>query len=125
MAIFGKEAFIDGLKALGYDPQDRGDNRVSFQYAIAAGRFKDQVIMVGVEVPPDFNVTCPSGPHIFPRLIPMNPQPLDNSRSADSGFGSDWQYLSRPFLDNQEGWNRTKREVKTYLWHIKRILESL
>jgi hypothetical protein len=125
MAIFGKDAFIQGLKELGYDPQDRGGNRVSFQYTIGAGRFKDRSIAVGIEVPPDFNVTCPSGPHISPRLIPMNLQAQDNSRAAESPFGTDWQYLSRPFLDQQAGWNRTKREVKTYLRHVKRILEAL
>jgi len=125
MAILGKELFIQGLRELGYDTQDSDNNRVSFSYRIEAGRFKDQTITVGIEVPLDFNVTCPSGPHVSPRLIPMNPQALDNGRSAESGFGPDWQYLSRPFLDQQEGWNRTKRDVKSYLRHVKRILESL
>lgn len=126
MPVFGKEAFIEGLKQLGYNPDNPDGGKVSFSYTIKAGRFKDQVITVGVDVPADFNVTCPTGPHIKPMLIPMNPQGTGNDRAAESPqFGSDWQYLSRPFVDQSEGWNRTSRDVKAYLHHIKRILETL
>ncbi|MGH9713615.1 MAG: hypothetical protein ACRD5M_09990 [Candidatus Acidiferrales bacterium] len=124
--MFGKEAFSEGLKQLGYNPVDRGDSRLAFEYPIGAGRFKDKIITVGIEVPPDFNVTCPTGPHISPRLIPINPNAPGNDRAADSpNFGSEWQYLSRPFVDQQAGWNRTSRNVKAYMQHIKRILDTL
>ena len=124
--MFGKEAFSEGLRQLGYDPEDRSDNRLAFKYTIAAGRFRDKVITVGIEVPADFNVTCPTGPHISPRLIPINTGAPGNDRAAESpNFGSEWQYLSRPFVDQNAGWNRTSRDVKAYLWHIKRILETL
>jgi hypothetical protein len=124
--MFGKEAFSEGLKQLGYAPEDRGDNRLAFQYAIAAGRFKDKVITVGIEVPADFNVTCPTGPHISPRLIPINPNATGNDRAVDSPkFGLEWQYLSRPFVDQKEGWGRTTKDVRAYIRHIKRILETL
>lgn len=124
--MFGKEAFSEGLKALGYVPDDAKDNRLTFKYTISAGRFKDTVISVGIEVPGDFNVTCPSGPHISPRLIPINASAPGNDRSAESpNFGSEWQYLSRPFVDQQAGWNRTSRSVKAYMQHIKRILDTL
>jgi hypothetical protein len=123
--MFGKEAFSAGLKELGYEVEDKGDNRLAFKYAIGAGRFKDQTITVGLEVPLDFNVTCPTGPHISPRLIPISGA-MSNERSADSpNFGAEWQYLSRPFGDQQKGWGRTNRTVKAYLRHIKRILETL
>lgn len=124
--MFGKQAFSDGLRVLGYDPEDRGDNRVAFKCTIGAGRFKDRVITVGIEVPADFNVTCPTGPHISPRLIPINTNAMGNDRAAESpNFGSDWQYLSRPFGDQQAGWNRTTRDVKAYMRHIKRIFDTL
>jgi hypothetical protein len=124
--MFGKQAFIEGLKALGHEPEDKGDNRVAFKYRIAAGRYADREITIGIEVPTDFNVTCPTGPHISPRLIPINPSGTANDRSADSpAFGQEWQYLSRPFVDQQAGWNRTCRDVKAYLRHVKRILETL
>jgi hypothetical protein len=124
--MFGKEALKEGLKQLGYDAEDRGDNRIAFKYTIGAGRFKDQTILVGIEVPADFNVTCPTGPHISPRLIPINPNGAGNDRAAESqNFGADWEYLSRPFRDQQEGWNRTRRDVKAYMRHVKYILETL
>jgi hypothetical protein len=124
--MFGKDAFKEGLKQLGYDPEDRGDNRLAFKHPIAAGRFQGQTILVGIEVPSDFNVTCPTGPHISPRLIPINPSGVGNDRAAESpNFGADWEYLSRPFRDQREGWNRTSRDVKAYLRHVKYILETL
>jgi len=123
---FGKEAFSEGLTELGYTVEDRGDNRIAFRYVIGAGRFKGREILVGIEVPPDFNVTCPSGPHISPRLIPINPNGTANDRAAESqSFGADWEYLSRPLGDQQQGWHRTKRNVKSYMRHLKRILETL
>lgn len=126
MTVFGKDAFIEGLRGLGYDSMDHGEGKVSFRYTIGAGRFKDQVITVGIAVPTDFNVTCPTGPHITPRLIPINPAGAGNDRAAESPqFGPEWEYLSRPFVDNTEGWNRTTRDVKAYLRHVKRILETL
>lgn len=124
--MIGIEAFNAGLKELGYEAEDLGGNRIGFTYLIGAGRFKDQTIKVGIEVPADFNVTCPTGPHISPRLIPINPGAAGNDRAAESpNFGKEWQYLSRPFVDQQAGWNRTTRDVKAYLRHIKRILETL
>lgn len=124
--MVGKEAFSAGLKELGYEAEDCGGNRIAFKYVIGAGRFKDQTIKVGIEIPADFNVTCPTGPHISPRLIPINTGAMGNERAAESpNFGAEWQYLSRPFVDQQQGWNRTNRSVKAYFRHIKRILESL
>lgn len=123
--MFGKGAFIHGLHELGYTTEDIGPSRVAFPYTIKDGRFKDRTIKVGIEVPSDFNVTCPTGPHISPGLISMNPSGAGNDRAATSPFGSEWQYLSRPFRDQQQGWNRTSRDVKAYLRHIRQILDTL
>jgi hypothetical protein len=125
VAVFGTEAFAAGLKELGYAPEDSGNNRVAFGYTIAAGRFKGQVVRIGLEVPPDFHATCPTGPHVSPRLIPINANGGPNNRATDSPFGAEWEYLSRPFVDGTEGWNRTTKDVKAYLRHIQRILEIL
>lgn len=125
MSIFGKEAFAAGLKELGYVPEDLDNNRIAFSYTVPAGRFKGQVIKIGLEVPPDFQATCPTGPHISPRLIPINPNGGPSDRAADSSFGGDWEYLSRPFVEGADGWNRTTKDVKAYLRHIQRVLEIL
>ena len=123
--MFGKEAFFQGLRDLGYAPEDRGDNRVAFAYTIRDGRFQGRTITIGIDVPLDFNVTCPPGPHVFPRLIQMNPQGSGNDRAAGSAFGEEWQYLSRPFRDKGDGWNRTSRDVKAYLRHVRQVLDTL
>jgi hypothetical protein len=123
--MFGKDAFIQGLKELGCTAEDLGSNRIAFPYTIKEGRFKDREIRLGIEVPPDFNVTCPTGPHILPGLIPVNPNGAGNDRAAESPFGAEWQYLSRPFRDQQQGWNRTRRDVKAYLHHVRQILDTL
>jgi hypothetical protein len=125
MAVFGKEAFAAGLKELGYSPEDLGSNRLGFPYTVPAGRFKDQVVSVGVEVPGDFNATCPTGPHVKPRVIPINTNGGPENRAADSPFGPEWQYFSRPFGERNEGWNTTTKDVKTYLRHVQRIFEAL
>lgn len=123
--MFGKDAFVQGLQELGLTAEDLGGNRVAFPYTVKDGRFKDRTIKVGIEVPADFNVTCPTGPHILPGLIPINPSGAGNDRAATSPFGDEWQYLSRPFRDEQQGWNRTKRDVKAYLHHVRQILDTL
>lgn len=124
--MFGKDLFIKQLKQLGYTPEvQEGTPRVVFSYIIGAGKFKDRTITVGVEVPEDFAVTCPSGPHISPNLIPMNDHAVNNEKAVPSAFGSEWQYLSRPFVSGTDGWNRTTKDAKAYLRHIKRILETL
>ena len=123
--MFGKDAFVQGLQELGFTAEDLGGNRVAFPYTVKDGQFKDRTIKVGIEVPADFNVTCPTGPHILPGLIPLNPSGAGNDRAATSSFGDEWQYLSRPFRDEQQGWNRTKKDVKAYLHHVRRILDTL
>ena len=116
---------MEGLAQLNYAPEDIGGAWVGFRYAIAAGRFSGTTINIGIEVPPDFNVTCPPGLHITPHLIPMNPSGGGNDRAAPSPRGPEWQYLSRPFVQDAAGWNRTTRSVKAYMKHIKRIIETL
>jgi hypothetical protein len=125
MTIFGKEAFAGGLRELGHAPEDLENNRLAFTYTIPTGRFKDQVVKLGLEIPSDFNATCPTGPHVKPRLIANNPNGGPEDRAADSPFGADWQYFSRPFGERDEGWNRTTKDVKAYLRHVQRVFEAL
>lgn len=119
----GTEKFNEGLKDLGYEVEEKGNNRIAINYSITNGRFKDKKIKLGFEIPPDFEVTPPSGPHISPRLLPINPNgATHNDRAAESpNFGSEWEYLSRPF----QNWAKTKRSVKEYMRHVKHLLETL
>lgn len=119
----GKEKFIAGLKEFGYSVEAKGDNRVVIDYTILEGKFKDRQIKVGFEVPPDFEVTPPSGPHLSPRLLPINPGAQNHNERAHESplFGTDWEYLSRPYPN----WTKTKRTVSVYMLYIKYLLETL
>ena len=115
-----RDKFKEGLEALGYTVELQDPDRVIIPYVIAEGRFANQQIKLGFQVPQDFEMTCPGGPHISPRLIPNSGAP-DHSRAADSGpFGSEWQYLSRPF----EQWAH-KRTVKRYMEYMAHLLNTL
>lgn len=117
----GRDKFKEGLEALGHTPELKDENKIIIPFVVEKGRFAGQQIQLGFEVPADFEMAPPGGPHISPRLIPVNTAPQDNSRAAESPFGPDWQYLSRPFLDQ---WP-LKRTVKRYLEFVSHILNEL
>jgi len=118
----GRDKFKEGLEALGYTVELKDNDNIIIPFVIAEGRFAGQQIRVGLQIPPDFEMTPPGGIHISPRLIPINPNGADHSsRSAESGpFGAEWEYLSRPF--NQWPFKRT---VKRYMEYVSHLLETL
>jgi hypothetical protein len=113
--------FVDQLKALGYEVQDHGDNKVSIPYTIPCGTFGDRTIRLGFLIPPDFNVTPPSGPHINPELLPRKSGGSHPDGGIhDSPFGAGWQYWSRPL----QHWASTKRRVKDVLAHVRHLFDT-
>lgn len=113
--------FIEQLKALTGEIQDLGDGKVYFNYTILTGSFAGKEIKLGFQVPEDFCVTPPSGPHIFPRLLPNKPGGLHPEGGVyDSPFGQDWHYWSRPIPN----WNSTKRTVKDVLAHVRHLFDT-
>lgn len=119
----GKDKFIEELESAGYTVESLDGSKIAFEYAVINGKFKDRKIKIGLEIPTDFNITCPTGPHLSPRLIDLNPNGIGNDRAVESPFGAEWEYLSRPYPDN--GWPRTNRKVKAYLLFVKHIIETL
>ncbi len=117
-----QKEFIEGITGLGYTPQFSSENnRVYFEYKVPGGRFSGQVVQLGFEVPEQFPLTPPSGPHIAPRLHVINPSaPQHPDRIHESPFGSDWEYWSRPFPD----WVVTNRTVKEYMRFIRHLWET-
>ena len=114
-------SFIDQLKNLGYDDAVLDGNRVRFTYEVMSGKFKDQKITVGFEVPQDFPLTPPTGPHITPRILPLNPGANGHpERVAESPFGQEWEYWSRPFT----AWQDTKKTVEVYMNYIFHLFET-
>jgi len=106
----------------GFNVEDLGADRVAIPYEIPCGRLAGTKIKLGFAVPEDFALTPPSGPHVSPRLLPINPQgPHPNGAIHESPFGADWQYWSRPLGH----WAQTKRKVRDVLAHINRLFDTL
>ena len=124
----GVDAFVVGLKALGYTPTVLGGkpDHVVIDYTIETGSHAGNQVRLGVVVPADFPLTAPSGPHVSPRIHPFHnggTHPTGGiSKSVDfeAGAGGEWQYWSRPF--NQ--WGSGKKSVATYLSHVWQLWDS-
>lgn len=117
----GQADFINHLRELGFTVEELGADKISFPYEIPAGRFMGQRIKLGFHVTADFPLSSPSGPHLTPHLLPINAgAPAHPARVADSDFGSDWQYWSRPFRK----WAETNKTVKEYLRFIRHLFET-
>jgi hypothetical protein len=127
-----RQDFIEQLKALGYAPEERGENRIALRYTIPIGRFQGQEIWLGFAVPDDFPLSPPSGPHVSPRLLPLHPggdlphpqggvheSPFDTAQHGKPKT-EEWEYWSRPF----QGWAKSGRTVKAYLAHIRNLLAT-
>lgn len=116
-----RQNFIDELRALGFDPIDHGDGRISFPFVIPTGKFAGTEIQLGFKVGEDFSVTPPGGPHMKPGLLPLASGGTHPSGGIHpSEFGPDWQYWSRPF----PRWNETNRTVKAYMAHIRHLFDT-
>lgn len=112
--------FIEGLQALGYQPDISGGNRVIFDYKVKKGTHKGKEIKIGFDIPLDWNLIPPSGPHVT-LILPLNPSaPKHPERVAESPFGTEWQYWSRPFPN----WPKTNRSVKEYMRYINYLFET-
>ncbi len=118
----GVSDFIGQLRSLGYEPQDIGSNRVAMPLEIPVGRFAGTQISLGIEVPPDFPMSPPGGPHVKPHLLPINQTSGAHPACAvhPSPFGSEWQYWSRPF----QNWSTTDRTARTYMAHINHLFDT-
>ncbi len=119
-----RSEFINELTQMGYKVEDTENNKVIFQYVIPVGRLAGQQIQLGFIVTDDFPLTPPSGPHILPRLLPINTTHgahPDHGIHPSDDFGPDWEYWSRPFPD----WEKTDRSVKAYLRHIRHLFDTL
>lgn len=125
--ITGTQAFVDGLRQLGYQPAvltDRPDH-VVIDYEVETGRFAARKVQLGFVVPPDFPLTAPSGPHVSPHIHPVgkggqHPDGAVHDSVFTQALGGEWQYWSRPFPD----WGNCRRTVAAYMSHIWRLWDS-
>ena len=118
------QEFIDELNTLGYQAEVLNDNKIVFDYVVLDGKFKDQSIKLGLDVPQDWNLNPPGGLHVSPRILPINPNETSHpARVAESpNFGPDWEYLSRPFPPGE--WAKTKRAVRDYMRYVRHLFST-
>jgi len=118
--------FVQQLKDMGYTVEELGGNRIAFLYEIQVGKFFGQTIRLGFEVGEDFPLTPPGGPHLSPRLLPINrnngPHPAYGVHESPN-FGGDWEYWSRPY-PSPPGWGGTDKKVRTYMAHIANLFAT-
>ena len=123
VTVTGLEAFVMGLRAQGYQPEiiDAGNRRLAFNYVVETGIHKGKSFKLGFDIPPDFPLTPPAGPHVNAILHQAGQSGAHpKANVSDSNFGSEWQYWSRPFPD----WGPSKKTVATYMAHIFRLWDS-
>jgi hypothetical protein len=117
------EEFADQLRKMGYEVAVYPDNRVSFPYVVECGKFDGREITLGFVVPTDFPLNPPTGPHVKPRLLPINitqgPHPVHGVHES-AQFGAEWQYWSRPM----HHWSKTARTVADVMRHVRRLFET-
>jgi hypothetical protein len=113
--------FIKQMKELGYAIEVISDDRIGFHFVPRLGRFRGQRLDMGFVVNDDFPANCPGGPHIKPRLLPLNPEGVHpNGKVHESPFGGEWEYWSRPYPD----WNVSDRTARAYMEHIDRLFDQ-
>ncbi|MEK6225559.1 MAG: hypothetical protein AABM40_04605 [Chloroflexota bacterium] len=119
MTTQGREAFEADLRGLGLQPDARTDGRTMFPFVVPVGRFADEPVHLGFDVPPDWPTTPPSGPHVSPRLAQtQGASPGGTNQNVHgSNFGSDFEYWSRPY----PAWGRDGRSVDAYLAFLRKL----
>jgi hypothetical protein len=117
-----KAEFAEQLREMGFEVEECGDNRVAVSYVVPCGRLMGQKVKLGFDVPGDFPLTPPGGPHVSPRLLPhQSGGTHPNGGIHESPFGGGWQYWSRPLSH----WSQTKRTARDVLAHIRRLFDTL
>lgn len=115
----GRTEFIEQLKALGYSTHELSHGMIGVILVIPVGKNSGISIDLALQVPNDFPMNCPPGPHFKSIDVKNWIEPSRNIH--DSTLGGEWRYWSRPFPD----WNRTEKTVRTYFAHLKNLLANL
>jgi hypothetical protein len=117
--------FVDGLHALGLQPQELGQGRILVPYRPEAGRFAGQEVKLGLTVGEDFPLQPPAGVRVSPRLFPIHPQNdlphPDGAVHEAPDYGPDWEYWSRPHTT----WQNTDRSVRVYMRHVRDLFAKI
>jgi hypothetical protein len=120
MSSQGRQLFAEELHGLGFDPElvEDSETMISFDYVIPNGPRCGEQVRLGLEVPPNFPVEPPHGPHYRPTILRGRDIAGVHENLA---FGPDWDHWSRP----HPRWNLTDRSVKAYMRHLRSLNEEL
>lgn len=116
------DGFVEQIRGLGFQVRFV-DGQAIFPYTVPVGRLAGQEIHLGFVIPGDFPTTPPSGPHVKPQILPLNPRSGQHPTAGihQSDFGPEWEYWSRPF----GGWAKTDKSAATYMAHIRHLFDTL
>lgn len=124
--INGVELFSSQLEKLGYSVDDLGDGQLVIEYVVEFGSHAGEEVKLGFNVPSDFPLTPPPGPHVSPHIHPLKSggeHPTGQiiaSASHGAKFGPDFQYWSRPFPE----WAESRRTASGYMAYIRHLWAS-
>jgi hypothetical protein len=110
----GPDAFIQDLRDLGLDVAVRGGIAV-FPYTISLGSRIGEQIQLGLQIPGDWPLSPPPGPHVSPPI--QHP----DGQVHPSPLGDDWRYWSRP----AHHWAQTNRTAEDYMAHIRALFDKV
>jgi hypothetical protein len=123
--------FMAQLRQQNFEPELRPNEFVVFDYEVELGKHVGEIVKLGLQVPPDWPMSPPSGPFVSPRLLPISGgitgrgRPWDAVHTAnDRGLADPdgvWEYWSRPFT----AWPKTDRSVKAYLRHLRTLFDEI
>lgn len=109
----GAAGFLAALTAEGYTVTEQSGFAV-FSYTIEVGSRAGEQVKIGLEIPGDWPLSSPHGPHLSPRL--GHPAGAVHA----SLLGSDWEHWSRP----APNW-ATDRSMRAYLRHLRTLFAQL
>ncbi|OZB41960.1 MAG: hypothetical protein B7X46_14740 [Thiomonas sp. 15-66-11] len=126
----GAQAFSSGLQLMGYTPHALAGktDHLTFDYEVETGSKAGMRVRIGLIVPQDFPASAPSGPHVSPRVFPINTGGAhphgriwaDHARAFAEAEGGDWEYWSRPCSD----WGIRPKTIASYMSHLWQLWDS-
>jgi hypothetical protein len=109
----GAAGFLAALTAHGYAVTQHDDFAI-FTYTVAVGSRAGQQMRIGLQIPGDWPLSPPPGPHVSPGI--------GHPHGAVSGspLGGDWEYWSRP----AQNW-AADRSMRAYLRHLRTLFSQI
>lgn len=123
--IFGPDRLVADLADLGYavEKRDLGNNVVFVvlkDYLIEVGKFRDQVIDLGLQSTADFPRSVHSAIHVraTPQLYEKSDTIANVRNITDSPLGAEWRYWSKNFnWTTERSARRLVSQINTIFLH--------